>query len=317
MKTFGWLIIIGFLLSACSSAAAGPGEVSPPSITSELILAVADAQPSETPLQPATFTATMVPTKTPTLTSSPTLTPTPTETPTPTLTPTWVFNNPGQVVAPILLYHHVEGDVSYSRYYVSVPDFHKQMQALHDWGYTAIPISLLLDALFDGAELPPKPIVITFDDGNRNIYENAFPIMREYDFPGVFYIVGNRVNSGTDIAHAPELKEMVEAGWEIGSHSYTHLDLTLNHAIARYEILQSKLDIEEALGVDVQTFAYPFGTIDPFLAQKVQDYGYRAGMGLGISWTHTWGSMFYLNRIEIHGNHSVDYMGSLLPWQGE
>ena len=108
---------------------------------------------------------------------------------------------------------------------VSVPDFQAQMQALHDWGYTAIPISLLLDALIDGAELPPKPIVITFDDGNRNIYDNAFPIMKEYNFPGVFYIVGNRVNSGTNITHAPELKEMVDAGWEIGSHSYTHSDL--------------------------------------------------------------------------------------------
>ena len=251
------------------------------------------------------------------MTPSVTLTPTPTDTPTPTLTPTWIFNEPGQVVAPILLYHHVEGDVSYSRYYVSVPDFRAQMQALHDWGYTAIPISLLLDALVDGAELPPKPIVITFDDGNRNIYDNAFPIMSEFNFPGVFYIVGNRVNSGTNITHAPELKEMVEAGWEIGSHSYTHSDLTLDHSIARYEILQSKLDIEDAVGIKVNTFAYPFGLVDPYLAQKVSDYGYRAGMGLGTSWTHTWGSIFYLNRIEIHGDFSVDYIGNLLPWRDE
>ena len=110
---------------------------------------------------------------------------------------------------------------------------------------------------------------------------------------------------------------MVDAGWEIGSHSYTHQDLTLDHSIASYEILQSKLDIEEALGVDVQTFAYPFGTVDPFLAQRVHDFGYRAGMGLGTSWTHTWGSIYYLDRIEIHGDFSVEYMGTLLPWHGE
>ncbi|HBX71170.1 MAG TPA: hypothetical protein DEH25_17795 [Chloroflexi bacterium] len=231
------------------------------------------------------------------------------------MTPTWIYNEPGQVTVPILLYHHVEGDVSYSRYYVSVPDFRAQMQALHDWGYTAIPISLLLDALIKGAELPEKPIVITFDDGNRNIYDNAFPIMQEFGFPGVFYIVANRLNSGTNIAHVPELKEMLAVGWEIGSHSYTHSDLTLDHSIAQYEILQSKLDIEDALGIKVQTFAYPYGTIDPYLAQKVQDYGYRAGMGLGASATHTWGTMFYLSRIEIQGDYTVTDMAARLPWK--
>jgi peptidoglycan/xylan/chitin deacetylase (PgdA/CDA1 family) len=313
----GWILVVFLFLPACSGAAAG--QVGVPSISSisDLDTASIENEATNTPFQPATQTATLVPSTTPTFTPSPTLTPSQTHTPTPTRTPTWVFNEPGQVVIPILLYHHVEGEASYSRYFVSVPSFEAQMKALHDWGYTAIPISKLLDALIDGAELPPKPIVITFDDGNRNIYENAFPIMQKYNFPGVFYIVANRVNSGTNIAQAPELKEMINAGWEIGSHGYTHTDLTTNHSIVQYEILQSKLDIEEALQVDVLTFAYPFGTVDPYLAQKVQDYGYRAGMGLGTSWTHTWGTMFYLNRIEIHGDFSVETMGNLLPWRGE
>ena len=314
MRNIGWLLVFWFFISACTGVSAGGLEQANLLESSDSNIPV-NLLPSDTPFQPATFTPTIVPTETPTLTPSPTQTPTPTDTPIPTLTPTWIYNEPGQVVVPILLYHHVEGDLSYSRYYVSEPSFRAQMQALYDWGYTAIPISLLLDALIDGAELPPKPVVITFDDGNRNIYENAFPIMKELGFPGVFYIVGNRLNSGTNIAHAPELKEMIDAGWEIGSHSYTHSDLTLNHSIARYEILQSKIDIEETLGVEVQTFAYPFGTVDPYLAQKAQDYGYRAGMGLGLSWTHTWSSMYYLNRIEIHGHFTVDQMGALLPWQ--
>ena len=191
------------------------------------------------------------------------------------------------------------------------------MKALHDWGYTAVPISIVLDALVHGGELPEKPIVITFDDGNRNIYENAFPIMQEYDFPGVFYIVANRLHSGTNIAQAPELREMVDAGWEIGSHSYSHIDLAINHGAVPYEIQQSKLAIEDALDIKVQTFAYPFGTIDPYLAQKVSDYGYRAGMGLGTSWTHTWSTIFYLSRIEIYGSYTVADMAARLPWKGD
>lgn len=317
MKRFYWLLMIGVLLTACTNSAAA--EVDQPGteiVTSEVVLISASAQPTETPFQPATFTPTPVPSETPTLTPSPTITPSPTNTPTPTLTPTWIFHEAGQVEVPILLYHHVEGDVSYSRYNVSIPDFQTQMQTLYDWGYTAIPISSLLEVLIHGGELPEKPIVITFDDGNRNIYENAFPIMQEYGYPGVFYIVANRLHSGTNIAQVPELKEMVAAGWEIGSHSYTHTDLTLDHSIVQYEIQQSKLDIEDALGIKVLTFAYPFGTIDPYLAQKVNDYGYRAGMGLGTSWTHTWGTLFYLNRIEIYGNYTIADLAARLPWKG-
>ena len=317
-KNLFWILGIGILLTACAGGAvAGVQQPVSVSETSEVLLVAANDQPSQTPFQPATFTPTLVPTETPTLTPSPSVTPSPTNTPTPTLTPTWIFREAGQLDVPILLYHHVEGDVSTSRYYVSVPNFRAQMQALHDWGYTAIPVSLFLEALIKGAELPQKPIVITFDDGNRNIYDNAFPIMQEYDYPGVFYIVANRLYSGTNIAHVSELKEMIAAGWEIGSHSYTHTDLTLDHSIAQYEILQSKLAIEEALDIKVLTFAYPFGTVDPYLAQKVSDYGYRAGMGLGTSWTHTWSTLFYLNRIEVYGEYTIADLAARLPWKGD
>jgi len=318
MKRSFFLLFFGLLLTACSDSASAefvptnlpikPGEVASISVNDQL---------TDTPFQPATFTPTLVPTETPTLTPSLTITPSPTNTPTPTSTPTWIIREAGLVEAPILLYHHVEGEVSYSRYYVSVPDFRAQMQALHDWGYTVIPLSLLLETLIHGGELPEKPVVITFDDGQLDIYENAFPIMQEFGYPGVFYIVANRLYSGTDIAHVPELREMVEAGWEIGSHGYTHTDLTLDHSIVQYEIQQSKLDIEAALGIKVKTFAYPFGTIDPYLAQKVSDYGYRAGMGLGTSWTHTWGNLFYLERIEIYGSYSIAQMAARLPWKGD
>jgi peptidoglycan/xylan/chitin deacetylase (PgdA/CDA1 family) len=231
------------------------------------------------------------------------------------LTPTWVYNEPGQVVAPILLYHRVEGTTTDSRYSVPVPVFRAQMQALHDWGYTAIPISLLLDALTEGAPLPEKPVVITFDDGNLNIYENAFPIMQEYGYPGVFYIIARNINVGTNVVHVPELEEMIAAGWEVGSHSYNHPDLAANHALIPYEVGQSKADLEAALGVEIQTFAYPYGTIDPYLESQVRRYGYRGGMGLGTSWTHTLETLFYLSRIEVYSSYTMDDFAARLPWK--
>jgi peptidoglycan/xylan/chitin deacetylase (PgdA/CDA1 family) len=258
-----------------------------------------------TPAQPTPTIETITSTKSATITPSPTPIP-PTLTPSHTPTPTWVYNEPGKVVAPILLYHHVNGENTDSRYQVSIPNFREQMGALHDQGYTAITISMLVEALIQGRNLPEKPVVITFDDGHISVYEYAFPIMNEFGFPGVFYIVANRINNIDDFVNVEQITDMVNAGWEIGSHGYTHLDITKNHASASIEIGQSKKDLQTALGININTFAYPYGEVNPFVAQQVSDYGYLAGMGLGTSITHTSNSLFYLNRVEIQGDYSLD-----------
>ncbi len=265
------------------------------------------------PTQPEVSPEIIENTPTPQLTLTPTPTaPQPTETPSHTPTPQWAYHEPGEVVAPILLYHHVEGETTLSRYQLAIPDFRAQMHLLDELGFTPIPISMVIEVLLDGGRLPEKPVVITFDDGHQSVYENAFPIMQEFDFPGVFYIVANRINGSTDFVTIPQLKEMIEAGWEIGSHSYTHADLTKNHAIAAKEIGQSKTDLENALSTHIETFAYPFGTIDPFTAQKVSDHGYRGGMGLGTSKIHTGKTLYYLNRIEIYGYYTLEDFKEIL-----
>jgi peptidoglycan/xylan/chitin deacetylase (PgdA/CDA1 family) len=250
---------------------------------------------------PPTATPTILPTSTATITPLP---PTPTTTNTPT--PKLVYNEAGQIVAPILLYHHVEGQEFNNRYTVSIPDFRTQMETLSEMGYTTISLSLFLDALLEGAELPEKPILISFDDGHRSVYENAFPIMKEFNFTGVFYIVANRLGGVENFVDVKELNEMMDAGWDVGSHGFSHIDLTLAHDSVANEIGESKSRLSNALSTQILTFAYPFGTIDPFLAQKVNDYGYRAGMGLGTNITHMWRNLFYLERIEIYGNYSLD-----------
>lgn len=281
--------------------------------------AFSNTQPANTAAQTSEPTRPEAPSSTPepSLTPQPSTTPSPTvpqptSTPSQTPTPQWLYHEPGEVVAPILLYHHVEGESTLSRYQVSIPDFRAQMQTLDKLGFTPVSISTLLTALLDGGELPEKPIVITFDDGHLSVYENAFPIMQELGFPGVFYIVANRINGSPDFVTAAQLKEMIAAGWEIGSHSFSHADLTQNHAIAAKEIGESKTTLEKTLSTKVETFAYPFGTIDPFTAQKVSDYGYQAGMGLGKSKTHTWNTLFYLSRIEIYGYYTLENLKEIL-----
>lgn len=273
--------------------------------------------PLNTPtLQPATLTHTHSPSKTVTTTdtamptSTATLTHTPSQSPTPqapTTTSTEIDTaSTGDVNVPILLYHHIKGDTSTSRYEVSILNFQAQMEALQEMGYQTISLSQFLDALTNGMSLPKNAIIITFDDGHISVYENAFPIMEALGFSGVLYIVANRINDIPDFLNVPTLQEMIKAGWEVGSHSYTHADLTYNHGFAYQEIARSKIDLQKALQVEIQTFAYPYGAFDTYLGQKVQQYGYQAGMGLGTSEHHTINSLYYLSRIEIYGDVTID-----------
>jgi peptidoglycan/xylan/chitin deacetylase (PgdA/CDA1 family) len=299
------LILISFTLSACNSA---------PQPVSEAAAAQANVEtaPTATP-------SPNIPSPTPTLTATPENTLAPTLPPTigPTLTPTWVFNEPGEIMAPILLYHHVVGEVAENRYQVSIPDFEAQMYALKNWGYAAITLETFLDALLNGAELPPKPIVLTFDDGHINVYENAFPIMKKLNFPGVIYILPKRIGA-PEFVNEEQINEMLAAGWDIGNHSNNHLDLTTDHDIVRAEVYDSKISLEGKLEIEnVQTFAYPFGAIDPYVAQKVVDYGYVAAVGLGKKFTHNFNDLFYLNRIEIYGDLSLLQFATRLPWIGD
>jgi peptidoglycan/xylan/chitin deacetylase (PgdA/CDA1 family) len=264
---------------------------------------------------PPTYTPTATFTPSATNTPIPTDTPVPTETPVPTLTPVLEWNSGGQVTAPILLYHHVSDAGNGNRYYVTLNDFRSQMQALRDWGYSTITPSDLVDVLINGGELPNRPVIITFDDGNIDVYQNAFPIMHEMGFVGAFYIVANRLESNYFV-NADQLKEMVADGWEIGSHGMTHTTLTSDYSIAHYEMVESRVILQEATGTAVDTFAYAYGLTDSFITGKVSEYGYRAGMGLGRSWEHSLGTLFYLSRIEVQGDYSFSTFTALLPWSG-
>ena len=82
--------------------------------------------------------------------------------------------------------------------------------------------------------------------------------------------------------------------------------------IVRYEELQSRLDLEEALGVPVKTFAYPFGLTNKYVSQSAQDYGYMAAVGLGTSNEHTWGTLYYLSRREVQGDYNLEQFVGLL-----
>lgn len=270
-------------------------------------------RPSETPLPP-TATTTLAPTAT--VTATPTITPT--SAPTATATPSKITIPAGSVTAPILLYHHVStnSDTQDSRYNIPPEKFEEQMKWLFDNGYQTINISELANLIYNGGEIPQRPVVITFDDGNIDNYNNALPILKKYGFVATFFVVETYVN-GTDMISTDQVKELIQNGWEIGSHSKTHPHLpNISEDLLAGEIRMSKLGLEEKLGVPINTFAYPFGEINDNIIRLISSYGYKSAVGLGNSVTHTMQSIFYLQRIEIENDYSMDVFISKLPWSG-
>jgi peptidoglycan/xylan/chitin deacetylase (PgdA/CDA1 family) len=210
------------------------------------------------------------------------------------------------VEAPILLYHHVEPTPSSLLYGINTETFENHLSYLSAHGYHTINLAQLRQAILDGLLLPPQPVIITFDDGNVDNYDYAFPIMQKYGFTGTVYIVANRLASEGYLS-IEQLQELAAAGWEIGSHSMTHLDLANAPAEQlRQEIIGSRLHLEKEIGVDVLSFAYPFGAFTSTLGKKVENYGYRTGVGLGKNSTHDPGTIYYLSRSVILGTMTMD-----------
>lgn len=268
-------------------------------------------RPTATPIPP---TSTATPNPTATLTVTPSITPTVTVTNTPTMP---VITIPaGEVTVPILLYHHVSSDKADSRYNIDPVKFEQQMQWLYDNGYQTITITGLVNLIYNGGEIPLRPVVITFDDGNLNNFVNAYPIMKKFGFVGTFYVVQRYVDSDDTMVSTDQLQELIQNGWEIGSHSKTHEHLTLEGVDLVEEIRMSKLNLEEKLGVTIHSFAYPFGEINEDVIRLTSSYGYSSGVGLGERVTHSRFSVYYLSRIEIRNEYSMEQFEKYFPWKG-
>jgi peptidoglycan/xylan/chitin deacetylase (PgdA/CDA1 family) len=257
---------------------------------------------------------------TPAFSATPTL-PKPTSTvtpiPSPTLMPTatrdWIWNAAGSATAPILLYHHVAENGGTSPYYVTMGVFQQHMDILKHNEYTPISMATLVDALVKGADLPLRPVIITFDDCNEDVYTNAFPILKKMGFTATMYIIFDRLGD-KDSLTIDQTRELVNAGWEIGSHSNTHPDLRSVRTTLDAEIGGSRKELEKLLNTSVSSFAYPYGYTDDVVFKKVKAYGYTSGVGLGGLSQHNSNQQYYLSRIPVLSTMTMADFSKRLPW---
>jgi peptidoglycan/xylan/chitin deacetylase (PgdA/CDA1 family) len=219
----------------------------------------------------------------------------------------------GKALVPILLYHHVN-DTGSSRYIIPTNTFRDQMEELHRLGYQTISISRLAEVLRHGGAIPQKTVVITFDDGYLDTFTTAAPIMKEYGFTGVAYIITSTFQKGKTYGYmqASELKSLLADGWEIGSHSVTHTDLNKTRLGVGNEMEQSKKDLENLLGVVVRSFSYPYGIANPDFKKLAEAKGYDSAVGLDILVTQTRQRLYFLSRREVERSLTLPEFRDLL-----
>jgi peptidoglycan/xylan/chitin deacetylase (PgdA/CDA1 family) len=229
------------------------------------------------------------------------------------------------------MYHHVSSvapttDLNFGLT-VTDTNFAAQLSYLAKQGYHTVLLRQVFEALYHGARLPSHPIVLTFDDGYLDNYTDALPILLRYRDVGEFNIisafVGNTVGINSYMTW-PQLKTLVADGMEIGSHTVDHQDLgTLTDLKLRFELRDSRNQLQQKLGVPVQFIAYPSG--EPFrhgglaaqqrVLQLVPEYGYVGGLMDGpiSSSMHDARMPFQLWRIRVAGGENIGGFAASLP----
>ena len=219
---------------------------------------------------------------------------------------------------PILMYHHVgeapsDADRLRRNLTVSVADFDAQMSYLQQAGYSPVTGAQLFKALFYNKPLPPKPILLTFDDGYLDNYTVAAPILKKYGFTGTFYIVSEKVGSG-DYMSWEQVAELARLGMDIGSHSASHPDLTtLSTADLSRELKESAAAIRSRLGHPIYWFCYPAGRYNDGVKAAASEAGYL--LAVTTDWGNAQSSTdpLGLKRFRIRSDTGLEGFKQLLP----
>jgi peptidoglycan/xylan/chitin deacetylase (PgdA/CDA1 family) len=214
---------------------------------------------------------------------------------------------------PILMYHYIDepppGADAYRRDLSVTPqDFQAQLQYLKQEGYESITLNDLILYLTVGKPLPPRPIILTFDDGYADAYTQAFPLLRAYGFVGTFFLVTAPIDAqNPDFLSWDQVKEMHQAGMSFEPHSYDHPDLrNRGYQYLVYQILGPKQAIEARTGEICRFFAYPSGRWDGFVAEVLRSANYWGAVFTEQGATHSGDDLFHLQRVRISGGDDLD-----------
>lgn len=217
---------------------------------------------------------------------------------------------------PVLMYHSITDDEPsnvhpYYRTTTSPAVFGKQLESLREDGYSTCTPAQALEQL--QTQTSAKPVVLTFDDGYRNFYREAFPLLTQYGFSATVYLPTAYIGEspipfkGEDCLTWPEVRELHGHGIQFGSHTVTHPWLReLSVSAINDELINSKETIEQKLGCVVDSFAYPYAfpqtdtDFTRMFRDSLQAAGYKNGVCTVVGRANRRSEPLFLERLPVN-----------------
>lgn len=227
----------------------------------------------------------------------------------------------GKQKIPILMYHSISNFASplFWPCIVQPALFEEHLSYLERCRYTSITATQFVRAMAGGGDgLPPRPVIFTFDDGFADFYTSALPALQRHGFTATLYIttgfIGGtsrwlKVEGETErpMLTWAQLAKIGASGIECGAHTHTHRPLDmLSSAEAQDEIVRSKDLLEQHLGQQVASFAYPFGYYSASVRRIVQATGFSSACAVKRTLSSLRDDPYALARIAIQPGTSVD-----------
>jgi len=202
--------------------------------------------------------------------------------------------------------------------------FSTQMRWLRNAGYQSVDLSEMVDGLSNAQDMSKK-VVITFDDGYRDIFVDGLPTLKQCGFTATIFLATDRIRDtpmrfeGVDYLTWKDVRELHEAGMCFGSHTVTHPDLrSMEPEQIDYELGFSKEVIEQKLGIAVESFSYPFPFPEEdrdftrFLGDTLENQGFKNGVSNIIGRAHRESNPYFLPRLGVNSWDTPELMKAKL-----
>jgi peptidoglycan/xylan/chitin deacetylase (PgdA/CDA1 family) len=217
------------------------------------------------------------------------------------------------------MYHHVgplpnNADAIRTGLTVLPDNFEQQLQFYKAKGYQSVDFYQMYYAITLGWDLPPKPMIFTFDDAYQDVYDFAFPIMKKYGYTGTIFVPTQFIDEGrADYMSWDELMEMHAAGWRLEPHTKTHEDVTnRKRDWLIYQIYGSMDTLRYHLGYQPRFFAYPSGAHDDKAIAVLKEVGFWGAVTTDGEWYHDLKKAYIWGRVRIGGDYVLKDIANLL-----
>ncbi|MSX01574.1 MAG: polysaccharide deacetylase family protein [Actinobacteria bacterium] len=208
---------------------------------------------------------------------------------------------------PILMYHVIKAPSAgtpMAELWTPAETFKATIALLKKDGYQGVTLNQVWKAWNGGPGLPPKPVVVSFDDGYLSHSVTAKPILRAAGWPGVLNLEGKNIGKGG--LTTSQVNGLIAAGWEIDSHTLTHPDLTtLDDATLRTELVDSRKLLQQKFNVPVDFFCYPAGVNDARVRAAVKAAGYDGATTVEPGIASKSDDPYALPRVRVNGTDSA------------